>query len=94
MAEWMKIDRNAFDFKTNKELVGKLKEIVPNQFGGNDFLIEKEGGETVLVFGKTALQSKMAGISIGKQVKMIYVGQKKSDKTGRTYEDYEVFVKG
>ncbi|MBU4348643.1 hypothetical protein KJ671_04050 [Patescibacteria group bacterium] len=88
---WTKIERTAHDFKAEKELVGVLKEKVESQFEGFDFILEAKGKE-VLVFGKTALQSKLSGVAIGTKIKIVYLGEKKSEKTGRNYEDYEVFV--
>ena len=87
---WEKIERQAWDFKENPELVGVLKDKVDSQFSGHDYILEKDDKE-ILVFGKTALQAKLEAIALGTKVKLVFIGIKKSEKSGREYEDYEVF---
>lgn len=89
---WKKIEKSAHNFKENKELEGVLINKVPNQFQGNDFLIEDKNKNQILVFGKTALQSKLSNVPLGSNLKIVYLGEKKSDKTGRLYEDYDVYI--
>lgn len=89
--EWKKVERHAHDFKENPEVIGEVVEKPESQFGGVDFVLKTKGGE-VLVYGKTALQTKMANIKPGTMVKIVLLGERKSEKTGRTYEDFEVFT--
>ena len=89
---WNKIERNAHDFKSEAELIGTLKEVVPSIFQGNDFIINDEEGKEIYVYGKTALQTKMTGINAGTKVKIVFLGEKTSEK-GRLYEDFDVYTK-
>lgn len=92
--EWNKVEseqRNAHNFKEVPELEGEYKEAVKSVHGGNDYLVVDKDGNDVLVWGKTALQTKMARVEVGAKVKIVYLGEKKSSSTGRTYEDYDVY---
>ena len=89
---YKEVVRNAHDFKTNKTLEGVLVGLVDSQYGGKDFLVKDKDGNEVLVFGKTALQSKMTSIKIGTKIKIEFVGEKKGEKTGRMYEDFKVYT--
>ena len=89
---WNKIERNAHDFKEKSELIGTLKELVPSIFQGNDYIITDLEGKDIYVYGKTTLQTKMTGIQAGTKVKIVFLGEKKSDKSGMTYEDYDVYT--
>ncbi len=90
--EWIKVSRKAHNFNEKAELVGVLIAKVKGSFEGNDYVIENESGQ-ILVYGKTALQTKLEPIEIGTKVKIVYLGKKKSETTKRTYEEYEVYVK-
>ena len=89
---WNKIERKAHNFKEEAELIGRLKEVVPSIFQGNDFIIIDEEGKERYVYGKTTLQTKMTSITAGTKIKIVYLGEKKSDKSGMTYEDYDVYT--
>ena len=91
--EWKKVERsNAHDFKVEAELEGTLKSKVPSKFEGNDYLVTKEDGTDVLVFGKTALQNQLESLELGTKVKIVYTGDQKNENSGRTFEGFDVFT--
>ena len=90
--EWKKVESSkAHDFKTTPELVGVFLSKQASPFGGDDYTLQV-GEEQVLVFGKTALKSKLGGLKPGTKVKIVYLGEKVSPKSKRTYADFDVFT--
>lgn len=90
--EWRKIEQQVHNFDEHKEFVGVFKSKIEGQFEHDNFLFDVEGKD-IVVFGKTALQNKLQNISPGTQVKIMYLGVKKSEKTGRMYQDFDVFTR-
>lgn len=101
MSEWIKKEiKKAHDFKAESELVGTLISIVPNEFTdkdtgqkGMDFLIEKKGGEQVIVYGKSVLVTLLKDVPLKTDVKIVFKGMEKAKKSGRYYENFEVFTR-
>ena len=56
----------------------------------NVYILERDGGEKVGVWGNSVLDSKFSGIAVGKIVAIEYLGEKKSQKSGSTYKDFYV----
>jgi len=83
--------RQIHDFKKQPELRGILADKIQSQFKGNDFVLLVNKKE-VLVYGKTTLQSKLDQVELKKEVIIKYLGEKKSENTKRTYEDFEVLA--
>lgn len=83
--------RQAHDFKKQSEIRGILIEKLQGKFQGNDYILLVNKKE-ILIYGKTALQTKLDQVELNKEVIIRYLGEKKSDKTKRTYEDFEVLV--
>lgn len=54
------------------------------------YILEKEDGTKVGVWGGTVLDRKFAEVAKGKMVAIEYLGEKKSEKGGRTYRDFKV----
>lgn len=90
--EWKKIERNAHNFEEEIEFVGVFLGTVESQFELDNYLFNKNGKE-VIVFGKTALKTKMSAVEPGQVVKIVYLGKKKSQKSKREYDDFEVYIK-
>ena len=72
------------------KLVGVKTNIGPNE--SNLYSLQTDKG-VVGVWGSTVLDTKFAGIQNGSMVKIEPMGKQKSEKTGRTYQDFRVFVK-
>lgn len=101
MSDWIKKEiKKAHDFKAESELVGTLFAIVPNEFidkdtgqKGMDFLVEKKGGEQVIVYGKSVLVILLKDVPLKTDVKIVFIGMEKAKKSGRYYENFEVFTR-
>lgn len=89
--DWKKIERTGHRFEeVGSEVSGKLLRVEEGEYGEN-FILDINGTETT-IFGKTALKSKMQAVKVGQDVKIVYVGEKKSSN-GRLYMDFEVYTK-
>lgn len=78
------------DFKTEDTVIGILDrfEDTPN---GKSLIINTNDGE-ITIGSYTALTHKFQTEDIGKKIKIVYAGEKKS-KSGRIYMDFEVYKK-
>lgn len=82
-----------WNFKEEKEIVGLFLEMVPDNY--NEHAVLNTGEQLVHLPNLTALNGKLkkAKVSADDKVKVVYLGEVKSKKTGRMYEDFDVFVK-
>lgn len=81
-----------FSLKKGDELigiyVGKKERIGPN----NSVIYEfKVGEETKGVWGSTVIDTRFSTLTEGMEVKIVYKGKTKSEKSGREYHDFNVF---
>lgn len=80
--------------KAKDELAGVLlnvaAEVGPNE--SNVYIIGKDGVRYG-VWGSAILDRRMASVNVGDQVKMVYLGEEESPKTGRTFKDFKVYRK-
>lgn len=94
--EWKKVEMaGSWDPEEDKEIVGVLVNKEEN-VGPNEsmmYTIETETGERLGVWGSTVLNSRMGQVPVGTEVKIVYKGKATSDKTGRQYKDYEVYIR-
>jgi hypothetical protein len=75
-------------------ITGKLVD-VKSGVGPNEsmlYTLETEDGR-IGVWGSTVLDTKMAGIQRNSMVKIVPQGETKSEKTGRKYQDFKIYVK-
>lgn len=87
-----KVESSFFSFiKPNDFIIGYLKEIEDGQYG-EQFVLDTENGD-IRVGGFTALKSKINNKMLAKKIKIVFLGEKKAEKGGRMYKDFEVFVK-
>jgi hypothetical protein len=99
--EWkQRVIKKAHDFKQEPEIVGTLISVKENDFinketgqHGRDFVIRKESGEEVLVYGKDVIVTLLKEVALNTAVKIKYLGLEKSKKSGRAYENFEVFTR-
>ena len=90
------MDSDAWDFTKNSILEGlyvkKQVQVGPND--SNMYHIEnKADNEMYGVWGSTALDAKFGEIPLGSEVKIEYLGEATSEKTGRTYKNFEVLYR-
>lgn len=101
MSEWkQRVSKKAHDFKSEPEIVGTLVVVQENDFvnketqlHGKDFIIRKADGEEVLVYGKDVIVSLLKDVPLNTEVKIKFIGFEKSKKTGRAYENFEIFTR-
>lgn len=94
--DWREIvaETNSEVWNREKPLEGSLIS-VKNNVGPNEsmlYVLKTKDGE-VAVWGSTVLDTKFAEIERGSQVRIEPQGKVKSEKTGREYQDFKVFVK-
>jgi len=78
-------------YKENNEIIGLFSRWEKDNFGEHAVL-ENEDIEIHLP-NLTTLNSKFKKADISNKVKVVYLGEKKSEKSGRTYEDFDVYIK-
>ena len=92
---WNYQDKESKEFSLNEgdELVGiflgKEEEVGPNK--ANLYSFRKEDKTIIAVWGSTLLDTRYKNLMEGEEVKTIYLGTVESEKSGRTYHNYEVF---
>jgi hypothetical protein len=81
-----------FVLSVNDEIIGKYLETKEN-VGPNKskvyYLVAEDGSE-IGVWGGTVLDTRLKSIKAGEMVKIVYLGEKEG-KTGRVYQNYDVF---
>ena len=92
--KWEKVETvPTWDFHEEEEFIGTFvsaeSEVGPNK--SNLYTFRKEDGELMGVWGNTILDSRFKNLSVGEDVKIVYKGKTTSPKTGRDYNNFEVF---
>ena len=95
-ADWKKVESSpvfAFE-KKGDELIGLLvsteADVGPNN--SKLYTVEQKGGKKWGVWGSTVLDTRLKNVMVGEEVKIVYLGLKKSDKRkGAEYKDFEVY---
>ena len=92
--EWEKVETApTWDFREDKELigfyVGAESEVGPNK--SNLYTFRLENGEIIAVWGNTVLDVRFKNLIAGEKIKIVYKGKVKSPRTGREYNDFEVY---
>ena len=92
--EWEKVNMApTWDFEKDKVLIGiyasKEENVGPNE--SNLYTFEKQDGTKIAVWGNTLLDTRFKNLLEGEEVKIEYLGKQKSEKTQRTYHNFEVY---
>lgn len=90
-ADKVSSDMNFWDYKGQPQIIGVFKEFVKDSYGEH-VVIETEEKEIHLP-NLTTLNGKLKRAEMGNKVKIINLGEKKSDKTGRMYYDFDIYIK-
>ena len=69
--------------------VGRKDDVGPNK--SKMYIIETNDNQRVSIWGSTLLDDRFQEININEQVKIIYLGKAKSESSGRTYRNFEVY---
>lgn len=88
----VKSELNLWNYKDDKEIIGVVLRKEEGQYGEQVVLSAGEDNEVTLP-SLTALNTKLANVEIGAKVKIVYLGEVRSEKTGRMYSDFKVFTK-
>ena len=78
--------------KEGDAIEGTLVRIREGRYENSVYDIETANG-MVVVFGGTVLDGRLSKSHVGKGIKIVFKGQKKSEQSGRTYNDFDIFVK-
>lgn len=91
--DWVEVNQMTdSSWDRQKELVGTFIER-KEDVGENHsklYVLKKEDGTTIGVWGSTVLDTKFSTIELNSEVKIVPLGEAKS-KTGKSYHDYQVF---
>ena len=95
--DWEKIEvglSETWNPEENKSIEGKYVELKSNvgANGSQMYVLETVDGN-VSVWDTTVLNTKMKTVNLGDTVKLVYLGVKESPKSGRSYKDFDIFVK-
>lgn len=80
-----------WDYKGEIEVAGTFKEFVTDSYGKHGVI--EVSGEEIHLPNLTALNGKLANVETGDRVGIRYLKDVKSKKSGRTYSDFQVFIK-
>ena len=90
--KFKEIKTNAWQYSTEGDSIeGEFLRIEAGGQYGNNYIL-KVKDEEVVVFGLTALHSKMAKAKIGQYIKVTYLGEVKSKSSKQIYKDFKVEV--
>jgi len=89
--QWKEVKRLVWDFLVKSEFEGLYLGAIDSEYGGKDYLFNNDGVE-YLIWGKAAIQSKMALVKPGSLCKIVYTGDMVSPKSKRKYQNFQVFV--
>lgn len=79
------------DFELTPVLQGVLSNVKKNVGTNGSTIYEvKVNGEIVSFWGSSLLDTKLTQCEIGDEIRVKYLGKKTSEKTKRTYKDFEV----
>lgn len=93
---WQKVETTAaWDFEKNSEVAGtyvlREEEVGPN--ASNLYHLELEDGKRVSIWGNTILDNRFELVDLGSEVKIVYLGMEKSEKTGRSYRNFDLYYR-
>lgn len=93
--EWKKVEDEIFRFENEGDMIdGTLKSVEDSATYQNKVYKILKGEKTYVVFGTTVLDSQMKSVDVGKEVKIMFTGEKESEKKGHNpIKLFEVFVR-
>ena len=92
--DWQKVETTAaWDFEKNSEVEGTyvLREEEVGRNASNLYHLELEDGKRVSIWGNTILDNRFELVDLGEEVKIVYLGMEKSEKTGRSYRNFDLY---
>lgn len=91
-----KVQGSSLEFwkhKEQKEVIGFFEEWATDNYGEHAVL--NSGEDLIHLPNLMALNGKLKATKVtqGNKIKIVYLGEVKSKKSGRLYEDFDIFVK-
>lgn len=82
-----------FKLKEGDELVGVYSGMEENVGPNNSNLysFKRPDGEFISVWGSTLLDARFKTLQLGDEVRVVYKGKVKSEKSGRSYHNYDIY---
>jgi hypothetical protein len=99
MSNWIKVDTSSnesstHDFSVNAELTGVYIAMKSNLGANNSNIYEVRTPNGIVSFwGSTVIDNKMKHVPLGNEILVKFLGEKRNEKTKRTYKDYDIFHK-
>jgi len=88
----VKSENNIFyNFSENPEVIGFFARYEKDNYGQHAVL-KTADDEEIHLPNLTALNGKLTEVTEGQKVKVVHLGEKKSN-TGRVYQDFKVMIK-
>ena len=78
--------------KLGDEVAGILTKKNPRSNDTSASYLLEDGDEIILVWGGAVLDRKLESISPGTKIAIRYLGDKRNEKTKRTYKDFKVGI--
>lgn len=83
---------NIWNYEEQPEIVGVVQRRELGVYG-DQIIIQDSSNEEVVLPTLTALNTKLLKANVGDKIKVVFKGEIKSQKTGRMYKDFDVFIK-
>lgn len=96
--DWIKLEGGSnsesvvWDYKKEPEIQGiytSMDQMVGPNNSNMYHLKTKEGD--ISLWGSTLIDDRFKGIGLGEEVKIVYLGKQKSEKTGRSYNNFDFY---
>ena len=83
-----------WNYEEDKQIEGVYQGVKTNigQNLSNIYSIKTNKGEVLSFWGTALLNDRLSGVVVGDKLKLIYLGKTKSEKTGRSYHNFQVWT--
>ncbi len=83
---------NYWDIEKDNEIIGYFDRFESDDNGEHPVLTTEENKEVHLP-SLIVLNTRLRKAEKGNKVKIVYVGDEKAEKSGRTYKNFNIFIK-
>lgn len=93
--KWIKVEsKPTWKFQEDKEVEGVYvsKDEAVGLNNSSLYNLKQADGSIIGVWSNTLLDDKLKGVEFGQEVKIVYLGKVVSEKTGREYNNFDVYV--
>lgn len=85
---------NLWDYKIQSEIIGIVKDVSNGIYGGKKIgLLTNDTEELIFIPELTTLNTALKDVVVEDKVKIIYIGDVKSNKSNRMYANFDVYIK-